>query len=208
MTGPVIAGSWSHRADTGRPRALRSCSLSGTCSSGQTEAGIAAIYIAGGLGGAMLVERKGHGRLSALATCARQPGPGMAYAGPRRRNTLSAAVMEELRAVLARLAMIRREAGDPPGRPTDSSPAPTLASSATQGVDDATALVRRGWDIFELATAPYPTWRWCAALPRRRDGAGSPAVIASPSTSRRRPGLLAVMLVSCPAGAVSSACRD
>ena len=75
-------------------------------------------------------------------------------------NTLSAAVMEELRAVLARLA------ADPPrGLVIRSGKANGFIAGADvdefgelKSVDDATALVRRGWDIFqELAATPYPT---------------------------------------------------
>jgi 3-hydroxyacyl-CoA dehydrogenase/enoyl-CoA hydratase/3-hydroxybutyryl-CoA epimerase len=75
-------------------------------------------------------------------------------------NTLSAAVMEELRAVLARLA------ADPPrGLVIRSGKANGFIAGADvdefgelKSVDDATALVRRGWAIFqELAATPYPT---------------------------------------------------
>ncbi|HEV7412288.1 MAG TPA: 3-hydroxyacyl-CoA dehydrogenase NAD-binding domain-containing protein [Casimicrobiaceae bacterium] len=75
-------------------------------------------------------------------------------------NTLSAAVMEELRAVLARLA------ADPPrGLVIRSGKANGFIAGADidefgelKSVDDAVALVRRGWDIFEqLAATPYPT---------------------------------------------------
>jgi 3-hydroxyacyl-CoA dehydrogenase/enoyl-CoA hydratase/3-hydroxybutyryl-CoA epimerase len=75
-------------------------------------------------------------------------------------NTLSAAVMEELRAALARLA------ADPPrGLVIRSGKANGFIAGADvdefgelKSVDDATALVRRGWDIFqELAATPYPT---------------------------------------------------
>jgi len=75
-------------------------------------------------------------------------------------NTLSAEVMEELRAVLARLA------ADPPrGLAIRSGKANGFIAGADidefgelKSVDDAIALVRRGWDIFEdLAAAPYPT---------------------------------------------------
>jgi 3-hydroxyacyl-CoA dehydrogenase/enoyl-CoA hydratase/3-hydroxybutyryl-CoA epimerase len=75
-------------------------------------------------------------------------------------NTLSAAVMEELRAMLARLA------ADPPrGLVIRSGKANGFIAGADvdefgelKSIDDATALVRRGWDIFgELAAAPYPT---------------------------------------------------
>ena len=75
-------------------------------------------------------------------------------------NTLSAAVMEELRAVLARLA------ADPPrGLVIRSGKTNGFIAGADvdefgelKSVDDAIALVRRGWDIFaELAATPYPT---------------------------------------------------
>ena len=75
-------------------------------------------------------------------------------------NTLSAAVMEELRAVLARLA------ADPPrGLVIRSGKANGFIAGADvdefgelKSVDDAVALVRRGWDLFEqLAATPYPT---------------------------------------------------
>jgi 3-hydroxyacyl-CoA dehydrogenase/enoyl-CoA hydratase/3-hydroxybutyryl-CoA epimerase len=75
-------------------------------------------------------------------------------------NTLSAAVMEELRAVLARLA------ADPPrGLVIRSGKANGFIAGADvdefgdlKSVEDAVALVRRGWDIFEqLAATPYPT---------------------------------------------------
>ncbi len=75
-------------------------------------------------------------------------------------NTLSAAVMEELRAVLARLA------ADPPrGLVIRSGKANGFIAGADvdefgglESVDDAIALVRRGWDTFgELAATPYPT---------------------------------------------------
>jgi 3-hydroxyacyl-CoA dehydrogenase / enoyl-CoA hydratase / 3-hydroxybutyryl-CoA epimerase len=75
-------------------------------------------------------------------------------------NTLSAAVMEELRAVLMRLA------ADPPrGLVIRSGKANGFIAGADidefgelKSVDDAIALVRRGWDIFdELAAVPYPT---------------------------------------------------
>jgi 3-hydroxyacyl-CoA dehydrogenase/enoyl-CoA hydratase/3-hydroxybutyryl-CoA epimerase len=75
-------------------------------------------------------------------------------------NTLSAAVMEELRAVLARLA------ADPPrGLVIRSGKANGFIAGADvdefgdlKSVDDATALVRRGWDILEeLAATPYPS---------------------------------------------------
>ncbi len=75
-------------------------------------------------------------------------------------NTLSAEVMEELRAVLAQLA------ADPPrGLVIRSGKASGFIAGADidefgelKSVDDATALVRRGWDIFEqLASAKYPT---------------------------------------------------
>jgi 3-hydroxyacyl-CoA dehydrogenase/enoyl-CoA hydratase/3-hydroxybutyryl-CoA epimerase len=75
-------------------------------------------------------------------------------------NTLSAAVMEELRAVLARLG------ADPPrGVVIRSGKANGFVAGADidefgelKSVEDATALVRRGWDIFEqLAATPYPT---------------------------------------------------
>jgi 3-hydroxyacyl-CoA dehydrogenase / enoyl-CoA hydratase / 3-hydroxybutyryl-CoA epimerase len=75
-------------------------------------------------------------------------------------NTLSAAVMEELRAVLTRLA------ADPPrGLVIRSGKANGFIAGADvdefgelKSVDDAVALVRRGWDIFEqLAATPYPT---------------------------------------------------
>jgi 3-hydroxyacyl-CoA dehydrogenase / enoyl-CoA hydratase / 3-hydroxybutyryl-CoA epimerase len=75
-------------------------------------------------------------------------------------NTLSAAVMEELRAVLARLG------ADPPrGLVIRSGKANGFIAGADvdefgelKNTDDAVALVRRGWDIFEqLAATPYPT---------------------------------------------------
>lgn len=75
-------------------------------------------------------------------------------------NTLSAEVMEELRTVLAQLA------ADPPrGLVIRSGKASGFIAGADidefgelKSVDDATALVRRGWDIFEqLASAKYPT---------------------------------------------------
>ena len=75
-------------------------------------------------------------------------------------NTLSAEVMEELRRVLAQLA------ADPPrGLVIRSGKASGFIAGADidefgelKSVDDATALVRRGWDIFEqLASAKYPT---------------------------------------------------
>ncbi|MEO8565291.1 MAG: 3-hydroxyacyl-CoA dehydrogenase NAD-binding domain-containing protein, partial [Betaproteobacteria bacterium] len=75
-------------------------------------------------------------------------------------NTLSAAVMEELRAVLARLA------ADPPrGLVIRSGKAHGFIAGADidefgelKSADDAIALVRRGWEIFgELAATPYPT---------------------------------------------------
>ena len=75
-------------------------------------------------------------------------------------NTLSAAVMEELRAVLERLA------ADPPrGLVIRSGKANGFIAGADvdefgelKSVEDATALVRRGWDIFgQLAATPYPT---------------------------------------------------
>ncbi|MGH8714419.1 MAG: 3-hydroxyacyl-CoA dehydrogenase NAD-binding domain-containing protein, partial [Casimicrobiaceae bacterium] len=75
-------------------------------------------------------------------------------------NTLSAAVMEELRAMLSDLA------ADPPqGLVIRSGKANGFIAGADvdefgelKSLEDATALVRRGWDIFEqLASAPYPT---------------------------------------------------
>jgi len=75
-------------------------------------------------------------------------------------NTLSAAVMEELRAVLERLA------ADPPrGLVIRSGKANGFIAGADvdefgelKSVEDATALVRRGWDIFgQLAATSYPT---------------------------------------------------
>ena len=75
-------------------------------------------------------------------------------------NTLSAAVMEELRAMLAELA-----AAPPRGLVIRSGKANGFIAGADvdefgelQSVEDATALVRRGWDIFaQLAGAAYPT---------------------------------------------------
>ena len=75
-------------------------------------------------------------------------------------NTLSAAVMEELRAMLAELA-----AAPPRGLVIQSGKDNGFIAGADvdefgqlESVDDATALVRRGWDLFnELAHAPYPT---------------------------------------------------
>ena len=66
-------------------------------------------------------------------------------------NTLSAEVMEELRAVLARFA------ADPPrGLVIRSGKANGFGE--LESVDDAIALVRRGWDTFgELAATAYPT---------------------------------------------------
>ncbi len=75
-------------------------------------------------------------------------------------NTLSAAVMEELRAVLTRLG------ADPPrglvirsGKPNGFiAGADVDEFGELKNTDDAVALVRRGWDIFEqLAATPYPT---------------------------------------------------
>ena len=75
-------------------------------------------------------------------------------------NTLSAEVMEELRAVLAQLA------ADPPrGLVIRSGKDNGFIAGADidefgelKSVDDAIALVRRGWDTFEkLAAVPYPT---------------------------------------------------
>src|ERR1700687_4557897 len=75
-------------------------------------------------------------------------------------NTLSAAVLAELRTVLAELA------GEPPkGLVIRSGKENGFIAGADidefgelKTVDDAVALVRRGWDAFEqLATAPYPT---------------------------------------------------
>ena len=75
-------------------------------------------------------------------------------------NTLSAAVMEELRAMLARLAV-----DAPRGLVIRSGKANGFVAGADidefgelRSVEDATALVRRGWEIFEqLAATPYPT---------------------------------------------------
>jgi 3-hydroxyacyl-CoA dehydrogenase / enoyl-CoA hydratase / 3-hydroxybutyryl-CoA epimerase len=75
-------------------------------------------------------------------------------------NTLSAAVLAELRTVLAELA------GEPPkGLVIRSGKENGFIAGADidefgelKSVDDAVALVRRGWDTFEqLAAAPYPT---------------------------------------------------
>ncbi len=75
-------------------------------------------------------------------------------------NTLSAAVLAELRTVLAELAeeppkglVIRsgKESGFIAGADIDEF-------GQLKSVDDAVALVKRGWDTFEqLAAAPYPT---------------------------------------------------
>src|SRR6202162_364172 len=75
-------------------------------------------------------------------------------------NTLSAAVLAELRTVLAELA------GEPPkGLVIRSGKENGFIAGADidefgqlKSVDDAVALVKRGWDTFEqLAAAPYPT---------------------------------------------------
>jgi 3-hydroxyacyl-CoA dehydrogenase/enoyl-CoA hydratase/3-hydroxybutyryl-CoA epimerase len=75
-------------------------------------------------------------------------------------NTLSAAVLAELRTVLAELA------GEPPkglvirsGKENGFIAGADIDEFAElKSVDDAVALVRRGWDTFEqLAAAPYPT---------------------------------------------------
>ncbi|MFI4952474.1 MAG: 3-hydroxyacyl-CoA dehydrogenase NAD-binding domain-containing protein [Burkholderiales bacterium] len=75
-------------------------------------------------------------------------------------NTLSAAVMEELRAMLAELA-----AGPPQGLVIRSGKANGFIAGADidefgelKSVEDAAALIRRGWDVFgQLAAARYPT---------------------------------------------------
>src|SRR5450432_2821538 len=75
-------------------------------------------------------------------------------------NTLSAAVMGELRAALADLA-----AQPPKGLVIRSGKENGFIAGADidefgelKTVDDAVALVKRGWDTFELlANAPYPT---------------------------------------------------
>ena len=75
-------------------------------------------------------------------------------------NTLSVAVMEELRAMLAELA-----AAPPRGLVIRSGKANGFIAGADvdefgqlDSVDQAIALVRRGWDLFEqLAHVPYPT---------------------------------------------------
>ena len=75
-------------------------------------------------------------------------------------NTLSAAVLDELRTVLAELA------GEPPkGLVIRSGKENGFIAGADidefgelKSVDDAEVLVKRGWDTFEqLAAAPYPT---------------------------------------------------
>jgi 3-hydroxyacyl-CoA dehydrogenase / enoyl-CoA hydratase / 3-hydroxybutyryl-CoA epimerase len=75
-------------------------------------------------------------------------------------NTLSADVLEELRAMLAELA------GAPPkGVVVRSGKDNGFIAGADidefgqlKTVDDATTLIKRGWDIFnQLSTAPYPT---------------------------------------------------
>src|ERR1700681_431435 len=75
-------------------------------------------------------------------------------------NTLSAAVLNELRTVLGELA------GEPPkGLVIRSGKENGFIAGADideftelKSVDDAVALVKRGWDTFEeLASAPYPT---------------------------------------------------
>src|SRR6202022_3861578 len=75
-------------------------------------------------------------------------------------NTLSAAVMEELRAVLGTLA-----AEPPKGLVICSGKENGFIAGADvdefgqlKNVGEAVALVKRGWDVFnELAMAPYPT---------------------------------------------------
>jgi 3-hydroxyacyl-CoA dehydrogenase / enoyl-CoA hydratase / 3-hydroxybutyryl-CoA epimerase len=75
-------------------------------------------------------------------------------------NTLSAAVLDELRTVLAELA-----ANPPKGLVIRSGKENGFIAGADidefgelKTVDDAVALVKRGWDTFErLAAAPYPT---------------------------------------------------
>ena len=75
-------------------------------------------------------------------------------------NTLSVAVMEELRAMLTELA-----AAPPRGLVIRSGKANGFIAGADvdefgqlDSVDQAIALVRRGWDLFEqLAHVPYPT---------------------------------------------------
>lgn len=75
-------------------------------------------------------------------------------------NTLSAAVLDELRSVLSELA-----ANSPKGLVIRSGKDNGFIAGADidefgelKSVDDAVALVKRGWDTFEqLAAAPYPT---------------------------------------------------
>jgi 3-hydroxyacyl-CoA dehydrogenase/enoyl-CoA hydratase/3-hydroxybutyryl-CoA epimerase len=75
-------------------------------------------------------------------------------------NTLSAAVLDELRTVLAELA-----ANPPKGLVIRSGKENGFIAGAdidefgeVKSVDDAVVLVKRGWDTFEqLAAAPYPT---------------------------------------------------
>jgi 3-hydroxyacyl-CoA dehydrogenase/enoyl-CoA hydratase/3-hydroxybutyryl-CoA epimerase len=75
-------------------------------------------------------------------------------------NTLSAAALEELRALLRELAD-----APPRGLVIRSGKASGFIAGANieefeqvRSVDDALAIVRRGWDIFdELAATPYPT---------------------------------------------------
>jgi len=75
-------------------------------------------------------------------------------------NTLSAAVLEELRAMLAELA-----ATPPKGLVVRSGKDSGFIAGADidefgqlKTLDDATALIRRGWDVFnQLSNAPYPT---------------------------------------------------
>jgi 3-hydroxyacyl-CoA dehydrogenase / enoyl-CoA hydratase / 3-hydroxybutyryl-CoA epimerase len=75
-------------------------------------------------------------------------------------NTLSAAVLDELRTVLSELA-----ANPPKGLVIRSGKENGFIAGADidefgelKSVDDAVALVKRGWDTFEqLAAAPYPT---------------------------------------------------
>src|SRR6202162_468476 len=75
-------------------------------------------------------------------------------------NTLSAAVLDELRTVLADLA-----ANPPKGLVIRSGKENGFIAGADidefgelKSIDDAVVLVKRGWDTFEqLAAAPYPT---------------------------------------------------
>jgi 3-hydroxyacyl-CoA dehydrogenase/enoyl-CoA hydratase/3-hydroxybutyryl-CoA epimerase len=127
-------------------------------------------------------------------------------------NTLSAAVLEELSGILGKLA-----AEPPKGLVIRSGKDNGFIAGAdiddferVKTVDDAVAIVKRGWDVFnQLAAAPFPT----LALVRGFCLGGGLELalacrIASSSMSPARGwGCPKSCWVSSPAGAVFAACR-